>query len=550
MILLSNVLAREVPRPIAVNSRMIMIPAPELRLLPPRRVHPKNFLASISLHAIAMAAFLWLPRLFPTPVILANEEFSKPEPLITPINEPLILPELSKPSDARPAPAAHKTLQPVRDTTSQPVRDNGVTAKSVIAPPRTPDYTAPQTIISEIPNAVNRIQTIQRPDLVAPPNLKYPLRLQSVVMLPSSAAPLLAPRPPQPSKPVPTITSEDIPVLTPTVETPVLTLTPKQGSVIKSKTARSRNVSPNLKAVSGTQPNALKALVVVNAVNVVPDPSAVVPDAQLAGKFVVGPSPENSGGADPPSGAKPSPAASAEHSPSPGAGHPSTSEKRTAAGNSSGNPSSSGNKSGTGLTVSPKPGNGSGTTASVNAGGSGSTTANSAAPGITISGGIPGPNQASVAKALPQRPSYPLMIISGGSSGGASRDMGVFGRTETVYSVSIPMANGGGGSDWTMQYALLNGHAGAGLLVPPMAQKKVAAIMKSSVVSSDAGPVFLSAVIDENGKLQALKSLRPQDTRSQAALCALEQWEFLPAQLDGKPVSSKILLGVAVMVVE
>jgi hypothetical protein len=143
------------------------------------------------------------------------------------------------------------------------------------------------------------------------------------------------------------------------------------------------------------------------------------------------------------------------------------------------------------------------------------------------------------------------MIISGGSSGGASRDLGAFSRNETVYSVSIPMADAGGGPDWTMQYALLNpGQAGAGLLVPPLAQKKVVAVMKSSRLSTEAGPVFVSAVIDENGKLQSLRSIRAQDTRSEVALRALAQWEFLPAQLNGKPVASKILLGVAVIVVE
>jgi len=144
-----------------------------------------------------------------------------------------------------------------------------------------------------------------------------------------------------------------------------------------------------------------------------------------------------------------------------------------------------------------------------------------------------------------------MMIIAGGASGGASRDLGVFSRSETVYSVSIPMTDAGGGPDWTMQYALRDpALAGAGLLVPPIAQKKVAATMKPSPISIDAGPVFVSAIIDENGKLQALKSIRVQDTRSQAAIRALEQWEFLPAQLDGKPVASKILVGVAVRIQE
>lgn len=139
------------------------------------------------------------------------------------------------------------------------------------------------------------------------------------------------------------------------------------------------------------------------------------------------------------------------------------------------------------------------------------------------------------------------MIISGGSSGGASRDVGVFGRNETVYSVSIPMGDAGGGPDWTMQYALLTPEQnGNGLLVPPLAQKKSAATVSSSALSMQTEPVLITAIIDDLGKLQAMKSVRAQDGRSQAALRALQQWEFLPAQLEGRPVATKVLLGVPV----
>jgi hypothetical protein len=58
--------------------------------------------------------------------------------------------------------------------------------------------------------------------------------------------------------------------------------------------------------------------------------------------------------------------------------------------------------------------------------------------------------------------------------------------------------------------------------------------------------VLVAGVIDENGKLQALRAIRTSDVRAQSAVDALEQWEFRPAQLDGKPVASKILIGVDV----
>jgi hypothetical protein len=58
--------------------------------------------------------------------------------------------------------------------------------------------------------------------------------------------------------------------------------------------------------------------------------------------------------------------------------------------------------------------------------------------------------------------------------------------------------------------------------------------------------VLVTGVIDENGKLQALRAIRTSDVRAQSAVDALAQWEFLPAQINGKPVASKILIGVAV----
>jgi hypothetical protein len=140
-----------------------------------------------------------------------------------------------------------------------------------------------------------------------------------------------------------------------------------------------------------------------------------------------------------------------------------------------------------------------------------------------------------------------MMIISGGSNGGASRDLGVFDRRETVYSVTIPMSDAGGGADWTMQYALLNRTlTSTGLLVPPFVQKKAGATMPKAQMGNDTGPVFVTGVIDENGKLQALRAIRSTDNRSPAALRALQQWEFQPAQLDGKAAASKVLIGVNV----
>jgi len=536
MISLHIASAREDARTASTKMRLIIVRrSPTLCLLPRRRMRFGSLATSIFLHAVAMVALLWLPRIFAGPVVLAQEHFSKSDPDPVVLNQPLILPSLPRVEDSGPIPGKKKV---------QAAAGAAPAAPAVSAPPRTPDYTAPQTIVSDIASPVNRVQTILRPDLVAPPKLKFPLRLESVVILPSTAAPVLAPRPPeQSSQPAPVFSPEEAPAIKPTVETPVLTLAARKGSVIRASAAPPQTVLPDLKTLPGTNANAIKALIVVNAVQVARDPSIAVPEGQLAGKFVVGPSAGEPGAGSSPASSEPANVTGAAdgHSPAPGNGHSST----------PGGENATAGRGGPGVNISPTAGSGEGLgAANGGAAGTGAGSARGAAAGISISGGVPG-RRAATASSFPGRPSYPLMIISGGASGGASRDLGIFSRSETVYSVSIPMVDSGGGPDWTMQYALLDAaQAGAGLLVPPIAQKKIAANMKSAAISVDAGPVFISAIIDENGKLQALKPVRTQDARSQAAIRALEQWEFLPAQLNGKAVASKILVGVAVHVQE
>jgi hypothetical protein len=162
-------------------------------------------------------------------------------------------------------------------------------------------------------------------------------------------------------------------------------------------------------------------------------------------------------------------------------------------------------------------------------------------PGISISGGSSGRFGSNSVKPT-LRGSYAITIISGGSSGGASRDAGVFGRNETVYTVYIPMADGG--PDSSMQYAV--SAAGTGLPSPPVVLKKVRPTLAKGQESEGAGQVFVAGMIDDKGKPQGLRSLRPDDARSAAAIAALGQWEFEPADLGGKPVSVKILIGITV----
>jgi hypothetical protein len=361
-----------------------------------------------------------------------------------------------------------------------------------------PDFAGPQEIVSNVPEATNNVQTIRRPDLVAPPTLPNPIHLESLVKLSAPPAPVQrAPELEQHVLP----SSQEL---------------PEERSLVVA----ADRVMPRV-AGSDTEDNVPEAVVVVDAVSVPPERVPVIPDAELPGRFVVAPWMDGraakGGSAD-------------------GTDKVAAPVEKNAQNLSSG---ASNNGSGTGLEVRG---------GSAAAARSGSESGVGTRPaGISILGGTSGPGERSVAARNIPRGTYALTIISGGSSGGATRDLGVFSRNETVYTVGIPMSDAGGGSDWSMAYALMDAAAASnGLPTPPFALKKIAATGPNTDRFANSGPVLVTGVIDENGKLQALRAIRTSDVRAQSAVDALEQWEFRPAQLDGKPVASKILIGVDV----
>jgi len=173
-------------------------------------------------------------------------------------------------------------------------------------------------------------------------------------------------------------------------------------------------------------------------------------------------------------------------------------------------------------------------------------------PGISVSGGAARSKGGLVATVPAARGSYGLTIISGGNNGGASRDLGVFVRTDTVYTVYIPMNDAGGGRDWSMQYTLMTSEpalnaASHGLLTPPLVIKKVQARSPMADPPANGGAVFVTGIINENGKLQNVRAIRAADTRAPAAVNALADWEFEPARLNGNAVACKVLIGVYVI---
>lgn len=521
------------PRPIIVQTRV-----PKLALLPAPSSRRRLLLLSALLHTSILAAVVDLPILFPgwtvAPTDTADAALSREadfQPLFIPVLPPIA-------GASRDATKAKPGDEPDRRAASLP------TSGQPLSPPAQPDYAGAQHIVSNPPHAPNGVQTIRRPDLASPPKMAFPLRLPSMVMLPHRAA--LAPVAPRPEHPGPSnpeaplsLSASEPPVQIqmPPPEKPKLPLAPAKPLLRRAKGA-TELTTPVLADTLRPEVPPQNAAVIITAVKVPPEPVPVIPDAELASRFVSGPSRE----ATPASTTTPDTASSSKA----GRSLPQVSTEN-----------------GTGTKAEASEGHSVVTSNEFNSGGgrpAGSSTGTALAAGtedkslpeISISGGVPGTNGRAAATSLIPRASYALTIISGGSNGGASRDLGVFSRTDTVYTVYIPMTDAGGGPDWPMQYALLspaparNGLSN-GLLTPPVAVKKVQATVPKTELPANSGLVFVAGIIDENGKLAALRTFRALDGRARSALTALAQWQFLAGQLNGKQVACRVLIGVSVL---
>lgn len=451
-----------------------------------------------------------------------------------------------------------------------------------------PAFSGPQEIVSDLPDATNSVQTIRRPDMSFPPRLRFPQLLQSIVAgPPAETPPLVAPPPFTPLTEVIAVEEKIIvkpSLVVPLAQRPRKEISPKAPKVNVATTATPpiMDVHPRMLPALAmeVQTIASKTAVIINAI-IVPNEAPVrIPDAELSGIFAVKPtssepskvvasvngrgtgggpakgSTANSATADDGNGRTNVASESvtgtgtAKGSGPVGAGTATakTSSKGVGSGpdNSSGGSGGNGRASGTGTGVGTHPGAGAGTEF-----GNGNSRSGNGLPGITIIGGSGGRGGGSIPSTQRStRPGYDITIISGGSSGGASRDTGVFSRSETVYSVYIRMNDAaGGGPDWSMQYALLGSAPGGnGMLTPPIAVKKVAASVVRDPAQSYDNRIFITGTISETGELTGLRAIRAADVSANAALKALQQWQFLPAQLDGRAVPAKVLIGVTLIV--
>lgn len=524
----------------------------------PPLVPGRGLLYSFLLHAAVLAASLWLPweimlppapRLRSTQEIIAEAEF----------HDALILPPTEAPGGPGDA------QQQVQGANGQAGLDGADAPRAL---PKAV-YAGPQQIVVDSPKPVNSVQVIKRPDLISPPKLKYPLKLRSMLQLPA-AAPMPALVAPTPAA-IPVAAEEPLTTEMATVEKPVLVIkastrkpTPASVSTPKLKVQQSdlsriSNNSasmPMLQAEPQASPTA--AVAVINAVTA-PDASSNVPMAELEGAFAVAMSSANLN-------------AKVLASVGPTGRGSFTGGAGSGTGSGFGTPGGAGNGTGTGAGLgrgtasaglgsggpgSPR-GSGAGGNGTGNGSGGGGNAVGSGAgtgglPGITITGGgyigsSPSAAASGAAKVQPPQ-SYGLTIVASGSSGGAIRDLGVFGRSETVYTVYLSMADAGGGPDCPMQYSVVPGQGNFvsnGLVTPPYAAtKKVAKLPASS--KSLGREVFVRGFIGTDGNVTVPYAVGgPIDETSKAAVESLQQWQFVPASIEGQPVKVKVLIGIYV----
>jgi hypothetical protein len=451
-------------------------------------------------------------------------------------------------------------------------------------------YPGPQPMVSNPPGATIGIQTILQPSLENLPLLKRYLPLPNIVK-PAEAAD------PEPAKTVLSVKAGRLaihPAADRPIDAPKITLPAGVTSIPnlatsspvlpqKSETKPSAPDPPEVSEVLTTGLRAEKGLLVMNAVPPPPDLSAPIPRAQARGLFAVSPA-EATVIADPAAGAKAGESTSSDA----GSGNPSDISKgdalaETASGGSGGDhtPAASGNGSGghygtghgSGLNGASGgsgggrgelsgSGVGTGSGTSLGSGtGAGRAPGAGGFPGMTIQGGRYGNSDTgNLHPSLAPRgqTSYGMTIVSTASSGGGLPDIGVF-QNEKVYTVYLDMrANDEDNApSWTLQYAVLqpqsivpgtNGHSGRIQRVPtpPYAMLKEIPEFTPELRRKYAHRVIVaSAIMNTEGKLEQVSIPQSSDNELAGPLAAaLGNWMFQPAQVDGQPVSLKVLLGI------
>jgi len=442
-------------------------------------------------------------------------------------------------------------------------------------------YPGPQPMVSDPPRATVGIQTILQPSLNNPPLMRRYLPLPNIAQPPAAEPPKpvlkvqpgrLALRPADnpiaaPKLTVPAAAASQVPVLV--ASEPVM----PQPLPAKPEVPAPADIS-DVPVDRRTQPG----LLVLNAIPSPPDVPTKIPLAEARSLFAVTPG-EATVIADPGAGAKggglsslaagngsPADAASGDALAETAAGGGSSKSSRASGSGNGGrygsgigsglNPAGEGAGTGRGTAAAAGTGSGAGTTLGSGKG-SGSAPGGGGFPGITIRGGGYGNGGAGSlhASVAPHRQTpYGMTITSTASSGGGLPDFGVF-QNEKVYTVYLDMRTNDEDRtpSWTLQYAVLQPPAGDGTSgyirgtpTPPYAMLKEIPELTAALAAKCAHQLIVaSAIMNVTGKLEQVSVQHTPDSELIAPLIeALNNWTFQPAQIDGKPVALKILLGI------
>jgi hypothetical protein len=150
-----------------------------------------------------------------------------------------------------------------------------------------------------------------------------------------------------------------------------------------------------------------------------------------------------------------------------------------------------------------------------------------------------------------------VTVISTETSGGGLPNFGVF-STEEIYTVYVDMRKEPTDTvpSWTFEYAVLRPETSRDVVKLPSANQqglilpfpinKVQPALSAEIVRKHLRRlVIVYAVLNVDGKMEqiAVKS-SPDSLLNEPVLTALGKWSFRPAELDGKTVPMKVLLGI------
>jgi hypothetical protein len=178
---------------------------------------------------------------------------------------------------------------------------------------------------------------------------------------------------------------------------------------------------------------------------------------------------------------------------------------------------------------------------------------------MTIQGGQFGTGSDGNLHARVARPtSYHLIVEATAGSGGGLPELGLF-HNEKVYTVYLDMRSSDEdpAPSWTLQYAVLQRSANEseggssskqtlGTPTPPYAMfKEIPQFAPQLLRKCNRKLLVASGIMNAAGKLERLSVKRSPDAGLVRPMMeALRHWVFQPAQIDGKPVALKILLGI------